>query len=87
MNQIEIKITLQERDLIMDHTFSGPDLTKRLRIAEIKGKHLSIKYSPNDLDELIGFIAAEANHADDKKLQKKLDKLFDKLSLVLENYE
>ena len=87
MNQIEIKITLQERDLIMDHTFSGPDLTKRLRIAEIKGKHLIVKYSPYYLDELIGYIAAEANHTDDKKVQKKLDKLFDKLSRVLENYE
>jgi hypothetical protein len=27
---------------------------------------------------MLGFIAAEANHTDDKKLEKKLDKLFDK---------
>ncbi len=87
MNEIEIKFTLIERDLIIDHTLAGPDLTKRLQIAEIKGKHLIVKYSTYDLDELIGFVAAEANHTDDKKLQKKLDKLFDKLSRIFEKYE
>ena len=76
MNEIEIKFTLQERDLIIDHTFTGPDLTKRLQIAEIKGKYLIVKYSTYDLDELIGFIAAEANHTEDKKIGKKLDRLF-----------
>ena len=59
MNEIEIKFTPQERDLIIDHTFTGPDLTKSLQIAEIKGKHLIVTYSTYDLDELIGFIAAE----------------------------
>lgn len=84
MNEIEIKFTPQERDLIIDHTFAGPDLTKRLRIAEIKGKHLITKYSTYDLDELLGYIAAEANHTEDKKLGKKLDKLFDRLTRILE---
>jgi len=36
MNGIEIKFTPQERDLIIDHTFADPELTKRLNIAEIK---------------------------------------------------
>ncbi len=87
MKELEIKFTPDERELIIDHTFAGPDLTKRLQIAEIKGTYLISKYSANDLEELIGYIAAEANHTDDKKLQKKLDKLFDKLSRVLEKYE
>jgi hypothetical protein len=86
MDEIEIKFTFQERDLIIDHTFADPELTKRLKIAEIKGKHLIAKYSIHDLDDLLGFIAAEANHTDDKKLEKKLDKLFDKLSRILEKY-
>ncbi len=86
MNEIEIKFTTQERDLIIDHTFTGPNLTQRLQIAEIKGKYLIAKYSMYDLDELIGFIAAEANHTDDKKNEKKLDRLFDKLNSILEKY-
>jgi hypothetical protein len=86
MNGIEIKFTPQERDLIIDHTFAGPNLTKRLQIAEIKGDRLIAKYSTYDLVELNGFIAAEANHTDDKKIEKKLDRLFDKLNSILDKY-
>jgi len=84
MDEIEIKFTPQERDLIIDHTFTGPDLTKRLQIAEVRGKHLIAKYSTYDLEELIGYIVAEANHTDDKKTGKKLDRLFERLTRILE---
>ena len=84
MDEIEIKFTPQERDLIIDHTFTGPDLTKRLQIAEVRGKHLIAKYSTYDLEELIGYIAAEANHTDDKKTGKKLDRLFERLTRIFE---
>jgi len=81
MNEVEIKFTPEERDLIIDHTFAGPDLTKRFQIAEIKGTHLITKYSTYDLEELIGFIAAEANHTDDKKLERKIAKIEKKLNV------
>ncbi|HPV48553.1 MAG TPA: hypothetical protein PLB14_02525 [Smithellaceae bacterium] len=84
MDEIEIKITPEERDLILDLTFADEVLTDRLKIAEMRGKHLVARYSISDLDDLIGFIAAEANHAEDKKLQKKLDRLIDKLERMLE---
>jgi len=84
MHEIEIKFTPEERDLIIDHTFTGPDLTKRLQIAGVKGKHIIAKYSTYDLEELIGYIAAEANHTDDKKIRKKLDRLYEKLDRILE---
>ena len=83
MNEIPIKFTLQERDLIIDHTFADPELTRKLKIAEIEGKHIIAEYSIHDLDDLLGFLAAEANHTDDKKLEKKIDKL----SRILEKYE
>ena len=70
-----------KRDLIIDHTFIGSDLIKKLQIEEIRGKHLIIKC---DLEELIGYIAAEANHTDDKKIGKKLDRLFERLSRILD---
>ena len=84
MNEVEIKFTPEERNLIFDHTFAGPDLTKRLQIAEIKGKHLITIYSTYELEELIGYIAAEANHTDDKKTGKKLDRMFERLSRILD---
>ncbi|MBW2366843.1 MAG: hypothetical protein JRH15_03055 [Deltaproteobacteria bacterium] len=81
---MKLKFTQPERDLILGHTFAGPDLTNRLRIAEIRGRYLIAKFSTDDLDELIGFIAAEASHTKNKKIQKQLDKLFDRLILVLD---
>lgn len=51
MEQIEIKFSEQERELIIDHTFAGPDLTNKLKISGIKGKHLIAKYTRYDLDE------------------------------------
>lgn len=66
------------------YDLQAPGLTKRLKIAEIKGKHLIAKYSIHDLDDLLGFIAAEANHTDDKKIGKKLDRVFERLTRILE---
>ncbi len=37
-----------------------------------------------DLDELIGLVAAEANHEDDRRRQKRLDSAFNALSEALE---
>ena len=37
-----------------------------------------------DLDELIGFVAAETNHEDDRRRQKRLDSAFNALSEALE---
>ena len=84
MNDIVIKITPEERDLILDHTLADEVLTDRLKIAGMRGKYLVARYSTHDLDDLIGFIEAEANYTENKKLQKKLDRLIEKLERVLE---
>jgi len=33
MDSIEIKLTTPERDLILEHTFAGNDLTDRIKLA------------------------------------------------------
>jgi hypothetical protein len=40
-----------------------------------------------DLDELIGFVAAEANHEDDRRRQKRLDSAFNTLSEALQGLD
>lgn len=40
----------------------------------------------DDLDDLAGHVAAEANHAPDKRLQKKLDVIFQKIEHLLETH-
>ena len=64
----------------------GPEVTGPLRMAVVKGRKLVVKLTPDDLDEIIGYIAAEANHTDDRKLQKELDHLYERLQTTMESF-
>jgi hypothetical protein len=44
------------------------------------------RFTLDDLDELAGFVAAEANHAKDKKLQEELDRLYERIQDTLDGY-
>lgn len=83
---VAVLFTLRERDLVLEHTFASGELTDRLRVAEVKGRKLVAKYTLDDLDELLGYIAAEANHTLNKKLQKELDALFARLQDEMQSY-
>ena len=86
-DKIKISLTLRERHLIINETFADTHLTEPLERAQIEDDLITVYYSPQDLEELIGFIAAEANQTDDKALEADLDSVFDKLSDILDNYE
>jgi hypothetical protein len=45
-----------------------------------------VRLSLDELDDLNGFVAAEANHTEDKKLAKALDRVFDKIEKLLGRY-
>ncbi len=77
----------RERKLVLDHTLAGPDLTPALRRAQlVDGKHV-VRYTLGDLDELLGYVAAEANHSRDKKIRKELDALYARLRREMESYD
>ncbi len=84
---VDVSFTQEERTLILEYTLAGPDLTHRLRIASTRQKKLVVKFTLDDLDELLGYIAAEANHSEDPKLQKRLDSLHDRLKTKMESYD
>jgi hypothetical protein len=85
--KVEISFSPRERELVLDHTFTGPELTTRLRRAQlVDGKHVA-RYTLDDLDELLGFVAAEANHSTDKKMRKELDALYARLRGEMESYD
>ena len=86
MDRINIKFTIDERNLIVNQTFAGDDLTERLLEAKTEGKYIKVAYTLSELEELAGFIAAEANHTEDKKLEKQLDALYDKISDIENKY-
>ena len=43
--------------------------------------------SLDDIEDLMGYVAAEANHTDDKKLKNILDKVFSRLNGYLLKYD
>ena len=86
MERIDITFTIAERDLIVNQTFAVDDLTERLHKAKVEGKYITVSYTLDEIEDLAGFIAAEANHAEDKKLEKKLDALYDKISDIEDKY-
>ena len=76
-----------ERQLVLDHTLAGPDLTSALRRAPmVEGRHV-VRYTLGDLDELLGHVAAEANHSTDKKIRRALDALYAQLHRKMESYD
>lgn len=84
---VEVLFTPRERDLVLEHTFAGPNLTERLKLARVAGAKLALRYTLDDLDELIGYIAAEANHAEDMTIQGEPDALFERLKDEMESYD
>jgi hypothetical protein len=48
---------------------------------------LRVDLSLDDIEEIQGYVAADANHKRDAKLQKPLDKLFLKFQKFLDTYD
>ena len=82
--KLPVKLTLHERDLIRDETFFTPNFAK---FALVDGKGIKVDMSLDDIEEMQGYIAAEANHTESKKLQKELDRIFGKLQVFLDSYD
>jgi hypothetical protein len=57
-----------------------------LRGAPASNKASVYSFTLDDLEELMGYVAAEVNHVKDKKLQKGLDRLFARMEDVLQSY-
>ena len=82
--KIPVKITVRERDLIRDETFCNPNFAK---LAVVEGKGIKVDLSLDEIEEIQGYVAAEANHTKNRKLEKELYRLFDKLQVYLDTYD
>ena len=86
-DSVPVRMSPRERDLITEHLFADPDLTDRLNLALVERDSIVVRYSLDDLDIVLGEIAAVANHTKSKKLRKELDALFDRIQELMESYE
>jgi hypothetical protein len=84
--KIPLELSDHERELILKHTFAGDELIGRLRIVPKPAESPIYGFTLDDLDDLAGYVAAEANHAKNKKLQKELQALYNRIAAVLESY-
>lgn len=84
--KVPLELTEHECDLIIKHTFAGSNLTDRLRLVLSPGSRPFYRFTLDDLDELAGYVAAEANHAKVKRLEKELHRLYSRIVDVLESY-
>ncbi|MBE0448310.1 MAG: hypothetical protein IBX64_09485 [Actinobacteria bacterium] len=82
--KLPVKLTLRERDLISNETFCDPEYIK---LAVVDGKGIKVDLSLDEIEDIQGYVAAEANHTEDLKLQKELDRLSDKLQVYLDTYD
>jgi hypothetical protein len=82
--KLPVKLTIRERDLIRDETFCDPDFAK---VEVVDGKGVIVDMSLDDIEEVQGYVAAEANHTKNKKLKMELDRLFNKLQVYLDSYD
>lgn len=83
---VPLELSERERKLILLESYADEELTNRLRVVPRKGPRAVFRFTLDDLDELAGCIAFEANHAKDKKLQKEWDQLFDRIQSTLDSY-
>ena len=84
---VPVKLSPRDRELITEHTMAGPDITTPLENVPPEAGVLKFGYTLDDLDELLGYVAAEANHCKSKKLQKELDGLHDRLKDLMESFD
>ena len=81
--KLPVKLTLRERDLIRSTMFLNPDFGKG---GVVDGKCITVNLSLDEIGEIQGYIAAEANHTRNSKLERELDQLFDKLQALLDEH-
>jgi hypothetical protein len=84
--RLSFKLMKREHDIILDRPFVDPQLQRRLRFAVTSGSKLVINLMLDDIDELAGSVAAEANHCDDPKIQRIFDAVYDRLAKLEANY-
>jgi Plasmid pRiA4b ORF-3-like protein len=85
-DKVPLELNDRERELILNHSLADEELTGRLRILPRPGEPPVYRFTLDDLDELAGCVAAEANHTQDKKQRKEWDQLLSRISAVLESY-
>lgn len=81
---VGLQLTAAERNLLCeDVTFLDDEYVDAIQQTPAGQP---VKLTLSDWDDLGGYVAAEANHTEDKKSGERLDALFDKIQTLLDTY-
>ena len=78
---ISLKLSTEERQLLLDLTFVESGIPDRIR--RTPGDEVDVQLSPDQLDSLAGSVAAAANHTSDETRRAKLARIYHKIDLEL----
>ena len=67
--------------------YTSRELEDKLALGLAMGNGIRFQLTLDDIDELLGCVAAAANHARDRKLERQLDSVSEKLIQLLDSYE
>ena len=79
----KLPLTEEQVGLIIERTFIDDTLLQWLYKSKLTDGVVSVRGAPEDFDELAGYIAAEANHTNDKTLRKQLDEISGAIAALL----
>jgi len=82
--KIGLKLTATERNLILADIMSLDD--NYAQVIRDTPANQPVQFTLDDWDDFGGYIAAEANHAKDKKSGKKLHTIFNKVQKILDTH-
>lgn len=77
---VDVTLTPQERDLILERTLIDDEMEGCLRGATARGATLVVRLTLDDVDDLAGHVAAEANHCSEPRVRRVLDAVYDRLA-------
>jgi hypothetical protein len=77
---LKARFTIEERDLLVDgRMWMDPGFQERIRKKRVRNGYISVDLNEKELTELIGSVAAEANHASKRDLAAILHEICDQL--------
>jgi len=82
--KLPVLFTQKEMGILHEYVlYSSPEPLN----GKVSGNKIKVILSLDDIEDLMGYVAAEANHTNDKKLENALDKIFTRLNDYLSKYD
>lgn len=83
--KVALEPTSAEREVLRGTIILDEDIESRIRVS-VAGRQ-EIRFTLEELDELAGYVAAEANHAENRRRQRRLDRICEKVESLLGTFE